>query len=140
MTIFDNLKRSSATGAIKLKRGGREVEFKKMPDRFALRLKHGRAKNSESLLAICGYLGASIKHIEGLPIAQMDVFEVDDRTKLDSAMDTLRASPDADVVSHIYRIGEGMESEVVPTGILTLQFKPEIKAEAREKKLSDGRH
>jgi hypothetical protein len=127
MAFLDNLKRSASTGGIKLKRSGRDVEFKKMPDRFSVRLKHGTAKTADALQSLVGSMEVSIRHIESLRMAHMDVFEIDDRTKLDNSMEILRASPQVDVVSHIYRLGESVSSEVIPTGILTIQFKPEAK-------------
>ncbi|MCX6674336.1 MAG: S8 family serine peptidase [Methanothrix sp.] len=137
MAFLDNLKRSTSTGGIKLRRSGREVEFKKMPDRFSLRLKHGTAKTADALQSLIGSMEVSIRHIESLRVAQMDVFEIDDRTKLDNSMEILRASPHVDVVSHIYRLGENVSSEVIPTGIMTIQFKPEARAMEREKILEE---
>jgi hypothetical protein len=137
MAFLDNLKRSASTGGIKLKRSGRDVEFKKMPDRFSVRLKHGTAKTADALQSLVGSMEVSIRHIESLRMAHMDVFEIDDRTKLDNSMEILRASPQVDVVSHIYRLGESVSSEVIPTGILTIQFKPEAKVIEREKILEE---
>ena len=137
MAFLDNLKRSASTGGIKLRRSGRDVEFKKMPDRFSLRLKHGTAKTVDALQSLIGSMEVSIRHIESLSVAQMDVFEIDDRTKLDNSMEILRASPHVDVVSHIYRLGENVSSEVIPTGIMTIQFKPEARVMEREKILEE---
>ncbi len=137
MAFLDNLKRSAATGEIILQRGGREVEFKKMQNRFSLRLKQGTVKSADALQSLCGPMDVSIRHIESLRVAQMEVFEVDDRTKLDNSMQTLRASPHVDVVSHVYKMGESLSSEVIPTGIMTIQFKPEARAMEREKILEE---
>ncbi|VVB69362.1 Halolysin [uncultured archaeon] len=137
MAFLDNLKRSASTGEIILQRGGREVEFKKMQNRFSLRLKQGSVKTADALQSLCGPVDVSMRHIESLRVAQMDVFEVDDRTKLDNSMQILRASPHVDVVSHVYRLGESLSSEVIPTGIMTIQFKPEAKAREREKILEE---
>jgi hypothetical protein len=137
MAFLDNLKRTASSGGIKLQRSGREVEFKKMPDRFSVRLKHGTAKTADALQSLVGSMEVSIRHIESLSMAHMDVFEIDDRTKLDNSMEILRTSPQVDVVSHIYRIGESVSSEVIPTGILTIQFKPDAKAMEREKILEE---
>jgi subtilisin family serine protease len=132
MAILHGLKLGSSTNAIKLLRGGREVEFVKMPFRFSLRLKQGMARTVDALQSLCGPLEAQIRHIESLRLAHMDLFEVDDVTKLDNSMEVLRASHHVDVVSHVYHLGPNPDSEVIPTGIITLQFQPEAKTAARE--------
>jgi hypothetical protein len=137
MTFLNNLKRSASIGEIRLQRCGREVEFKKMPDRFSLRLKHGTAKTADTLQSLCDYLEVPIRHVESLRIAHMDVFEVDDRIKLDNAMKILRSCPHVDVVSHVYRFGKNPGNEVIPTGMMTILFRPETKAIDREKILEE---
>ena len=133
MAFLDNLKKNPSTGEIKLLRGGRDVVFKKVPDRFSLRPKHGTVRTADALEALCGPLEVRIKHVESLRLAHMDVFEVDDRTKLDNSMKILRLSPRVDVVSHVYSIGQNLGSDVIPTGIMTIQFQPTAKAAEKER-------
>jgi subtilisin family serine protease len=122
---------------IKLRRGEREVTFIKVPHKFGVRLKHGSAKAEGTLEAVCGSLGVEATHIESLPAARMDTFVVDDYTKLDRAMDVLRSSSHVDIVSHIYKMDENPLSEVVPTGLLIIQFNSRVTAEEREKILAE---
>ena len=49
---------------ISLRRGRREVTFKKMPKYFAVRLKQGRATSEASLEASCGHTGDKVSHVE----------------------------------------------------------------------------
>jgi subtilisin family serine protease len=122
---------------MRLRRGGRELTFIKVPHKFGVRLKHGAARSEFRLEAICGTLGVEAKYVEALPAAKMDVFVVDDYTKLDKAMDVLRSSSHVDTVSHIYKLEDGPQSEVVPTGLMIIQFKSHVPAAEREKILAE---
>jgi hypothetical protein len=137
MAFLDNLKRSTSTGDIRLLRGGREVVFKKVPDKFSLRFRHGTARSADSMRSLCGLLEVRVRHIESIRLARMDVFEIDDRTKLDNSMEILRSSAQVEVVSHVYNLGQDLGSEVIPTGIITIQFKPDIRATDRERILEE---
>jgi len=117
---------------MKLRRGEREVTFIKVPHKFGVRLKHGTAKTEDTLEAVCGTLGVEAKHMEALYAAKIDVFVVDDYTKLDKAMEILRSSSHVDVASHVYKLDESPLSEVVPTGLMMIQFKSHVPAAERE--------
>jgi subtilisin family serine protease len=132
MDFIHNLRGGVPTGEIKLKRGEREIVFFKSQNKFAVRLKHGTAKTVNALESRCGSLDVLIDHVESLRIAEMDVFEVEDHTKLDAAMDILRSSPEIDVVSHVYKLDKNPGSEVTPTGKLTIQFKSGVDAIEKE--------
>jgi hypothetical protein len=137
MAFLDNLKRGSSKEEIKLLRGGREVVFKKVPDKFSLRLKHGTARTADALQSLCGLLDVRVKHMKSLRLARMDVFEVDDRTKLGNSMEILRSSSQVDVVSHVYNLGQNLGSEVIPTGAMTIQFQPDARNSDRERILEE---
>jgi subtilisin family serine protease len=122
---------------MRLKRGGRELSFIKVPHKFGVRLKHGAARSEDRLEAICGTLGVEAKYLEALPAAKMEVFVVDDYTKLDKAMEVLRSSSHVDTVSHIYKLEESPQSEVVPTGLMIIQFRSQVPAAEREKILAE---
>ena len=49
---------------IKLKGGGRDVTFRKVPTHFAVRLRQGRAKDERELEACCGPLKTDVVHID----------------------------------------------------------------------------
>jgi subtilisin family serine protease len=123
---------------IRLRRGVREVTFAKVPHKFGVRLKHGAAKSEATLEAICGTLGVEAKYVGSLHAARMDIFAVDDYTKLEKAMEVLRSSKHVDIASHVYKLDESPLSEVVPTGLLIIQFDPHVPAEEREKILNES--
>jgi hypothetical protein len=52
-------------------------------------------------------------------------------------MDILRACPRIDVVSHVYKLDESHASEVIPTGILAIQFDPNVQKNERAKILNE---
>jgi subtilisin family serine protease len=122
---------------LRLRRGAREVTFAKVPHKFGVRLKHGAAKSQGTLEAICGTLGVEAKYVESLHAARMDIFTVDDYTKLEKAMDVLRSSTHVDIASHVYKLDESPLSEVVPTGLLLIQFDTKVSAEEREEILNE---
>ena len=118
---------------MKLKRGTKEVVFHKIPYKFGIRFKYETSIAKNSLESHCGSLGVRLEHLGCWGVARIDVFEVEDETKLDDVMDILRACPRSDIVSHVYRLDESMASEVIPTGILTIQFDPNVQNNERAK-------
>jgi hypothetical protein len=112
---------------IALSRGGEKVVFKKVGDRFAVRLKQGRAGSESSLEASFGRPPSEVKHVASVSSERMDVFSIADREKLEETMDVMRRARDSDVISHLYSIDESPEGAVIPTGTITLQFKADTK-------------
>ncbi len=122
---------------ITLKRGGKDVKFKKLPEKFAVRLKEGEASDEAALETFCGRPKYEVKHLKSLAVEKMDVFAVKEAGKLEETMDELRKAPKSDVITHMYSIDETPEGQVIPTGVLTVQFKPDVSAEKREKILEE---
>lgn len=122
---------------IKLKRGNREVTLKKLPDRFAVRLKQGRARNAADLEACCGQPKAPVRHVDSAAAAGMEVFAVEDAAELESTMDELRAAPGSDVITHMYALDDTPQGAVIPTGTMTLQFKPDVEKAEQEAILAE---
>jgi len=120
---------------IKLKRGGRDVTFKKLPTHFAVRLKQGKASNEGLLAASCGPTKAAVKHIESVPSEKMEVFSVV-KTGLEQTVDGLRAAPGSDVVTHMYAVDDTPGGAVIPTGRMMIQFKPDVPKDQREEILA----
>jgi subtilisin family serine protease len=61
----------------------------------------------------------------------MDVFAVEKAAALEETMDTLRAAAACEVVTHMYALDETPGGAVIPTGAMTLQFKPDVKQKER---------
>jgi subtilisin family serine protease len=122
---------------MKLRRGVKEVVFHKIYYKFAVRFKYGSVINENTLKSHCGSFGVRSEYLGSLGAAKMHVFEVDDETKLDHVMDVLRTCPRVDVVSHIYKLDESAASEVIPTGIMTIQFSPNVPIKEKEKILNE---
>ncbi len=122
---------------IKLKRGSREVIFTKVPDRFAVHLKQGRAKDDLALEAACGKPKTSVTHLDYAEPDNMDIFVVREEVKLEETMDDLRKAPSSDIVTHIYALDNLPGSEIIPTGTLTIQFKTEEGNTERENILAE---
>jgi len=137
MDFIHNIRGEASTNEIKIKRGEKEITFLKSQSKFAVRLKYGTVKTVNALKSRCGPLDALIYHLESLRISEMDVFEVDDYTKLDESMNILRNSPEIDVVSHVYKLDKDPASEVIPTGKITIQFKSGIAAIEKEKIMAE---
>ena len=121
---------------ITLKRGIGSVTFSKVADSFAVRMKSGRARRGKTLAAAGAKALPELNHLMVLP-ERMDLFSLQDANKLDGTMVDLRATPDIDVVSHVYRLDDSPASTVIPTGSVTLQFRPDTPQKVREKIFSD---
>ena len=122
---------------IKLKRGRRELTFKKLPTYFAVRLKQGKAKDETALEASCGRTKAEIVHVDSAAPENLEIFTVKEAATLEETTDQLRKAPASDVVTHMYALDDTPGGVVIPTGTLTMQFKPDVKAEEREKVLAE---
>ena len=68
---------------ITLKRGGREVTFRKVPDRFAVRLKQGRASSEAALAAATGRPRAEVDHVDTAAPEDLEVFSVEEADELE---------------------------------------------------------
>ena len=126
-----------ATDEIRLQRGGRDAAFRKVKDRFAVRLKQGRAAGEAALISSLGAPFSRVRHLDSVAAETMDVFGVEDATKLEQTMDRLRQSPAAEIVTHVYALENAPGSEMVPTGTMTIQFKPEVPKGRREELLAE---
>lgn len=122
---------------IKLKRGRREVTLKKLPTHFAVRLKQGRATDEKALEASLGRPKTEVRHVDSAAPANMEVFAVKDAATLEETVDELRESPASDVVTHVYALDETPGGAVIPTGTMTIQFKPDVDAQKRAEILAE---
>ncbi|GGY07078.1 hypothetical protein GCM10007160_38220 [Litchfieldella qijiaojingensis] len=120
---------------IKLKRGSRDVIFRKLPHHFAVRLKQGKASSDAALESACGAPKAETHHIDSATVEKMDVFAVRDANQLEGTMDELRKAPLSDVVTHLYALDDTPGGGAIPTGTMTLQFKSDVSREERERVL-----
>jgi subtilisin family serine protease len=122
---------------IKLKRGGREVIFKKDPSILAVRLKHGRATNEMVLEASLGRPKAELKHVDSAISEKMEIFSIKETDKLEDTMDELRKASESDVITHVYTMDDTEKGRVIPTGTLTIIFKSGVKKNERENLLAE---
>lgn len=116
---------------IKLKRGGREVTFKKVPDQFAVRLKQGRATDEAALAAATGRPRADVSHVSTAGTENLEVFAVEESEELEETMDRMREAPGSDVITHMYTLDDTPGGAVIPTGTITVQFKPDVDPNTR---------
>jgi hypothetical protein len=122
---------------IKLKRGGVEVTFKKVPESFAVRLKQGKASDEMALEASVGRPKTELRHVDRVDVENMDIFAVKESAKLEETMDELRKAPATDVVTHMYALDDTPGGRVIPTGTMTIQFKPDVEGKEREEILAE---
>ncbi len=127
----------SPMDSITLKRGNHKVEFKKMPDRFAVRMKFGKAASETALESSLGDKAADINYVNSDDLESLDVFTIDQSEQLEQVMEELRKTSDSDVVSHVYAIDGQPGGEVIPTGTLTIQFEAEVDKSKREEILAE---
>jgi subtilisin-like proprotein convertase family protein len=116
---------------IKLKRGDREVTFKKVPDHFAVSLKQDRATDEAALAASTGRPRAKVTHVETTGPENLEVFAVEEAGELEATMDEMREAPASDVITHMYTLDDTPGGAVIPTGTMTVQFKPDVTPDAR---------
>lgn len=131
------LERGGMMDEIKLKRGDREVTFSKVSDTFAVRLKHGRAASEAALETSLGRSKVAVRHVDSIRPEKMEVFRVEEAAGIEDTVDELRQSPNADIVSHVYTLDSIPGGEVIPTGTLTIQFKPELAQTKQEEILAE---
>ena len=122
---------------IKLKRGRKEVTFKKHPTYFAVRLKQGKANTEMALEARCGRPKREVKHVDSAITEKMDIFNVIEAKDLEQTMDDLRKAPVSDVITHMYALDDTPGGAVIPTGTMTIQFKSDVPSADREKALAE---
>jgi subtilisin family serine protease len=116
--------RGGESQAITLKRGGQDITFKKVPDAFAVRLKRGMATTESALRASVGPPTSDVTHVESDVPVRLDVFRLEAAEHLEETMAELRNAPNAEVITHLYTIDDSVGNEVIPTGAITIQFKP----------------
>jgi subtilisin family serine protease len=122
---------------IKIRRGGHDVVYKKVPEYFAVSLKQGSARSPADLEAALGQPVTNSRHVASIAPERMDIFRIDDPARIEETTDRLRDAPGSKIVSHVYAIDETPGGAVVPTGMLTLRFQPGVAKAAREKLLTD---
>lgn len=122
---------------IKLKRGGREITFKKVPDHFAVRLKQGRATSEAALTASTGRPRTEVDHVDTAGTENMEVFAVQEADELEATMDEMRQAPASDVITHMYTLDDTPGGAVIPTGTITVQFKPDVEPDEQADILSE---
>lgn len=118
---------------IRIKRGQKQVIFKKHPSYFAVRLKQGKANTEMALEACCGRPKRDVKHLDSAIQEKMDIFSVMDEKDLEQTMDDLRKAPVSDVITHMYALDDTSGSAVIPTGTMTIQFISDVSQADREK-------
>ncbi len=111
---------------ITLRRGNRQVTYEKVPDQFAVRLKHGRALSPDQLESSVGEIKTAVEHVDADLQEAMDVFTVAEAAKLEEIVDEMRKAPAAEVVTHTYKIDDSSGGSMIPIGTLTIQFKPDV--------------
>lgn len=121
---------------IKLKRGCKEVTFRKSPNSFAVRLNQGKAANEMVLASLCG-LPQEVMHIESVAPERMDIFVTKDGARLEETMGNLRKAPASNIVTHMYSLDNTPGGAVIPTGTMTIQFKEDISEDERNKILAE---
>lgn len=122
---------------VKLKRGHREVTFTKVADNFAVRMKQGRATSERALEASAGHPEAEVAHVDSVMAENLEVFAVTEAGKMEETVDNLREAPSTDVVTHVYKLDDTPGGNVIPTGTMTIQFKPDVEQVEREAILSE---
>jgi subtilisin family serine protease len=126
--------RGDESQGITIKRGGQNITLKKAPNAFAVRLKRGMATSESALESSLGQPKTAVTHVESDAPQRLDVFRLETAGKLEDTMDELRKAPNADVITHLYTIDDAVGAEVIPTGTMTLQFKPDT-AKSRQEEI-----
>jgi subtilisin family serine protease len=120
-----------------LTRGGRKITLTKQPEYFAVRLKQGRANSLRALEANLGAPETPVRHVDSVTAENLEVFAVEEAKDLEATVDALRKAPRAEVVTHVYTVDDTPQGNVIPTGTLTLQFKPIATTAQREALLAE---
>ena len=116
----------TSSNTITLKRGKQTVTYEKVPDKFAVRLKEGRAPSERELQAAVGEVKTAVAHVASDKLDELDVFTVAEPAELEETVDSLREAPAADVVTHVYQIDDSPGGNLIPVGTMTVQFKPDV--------------
>ena len=132
VTVKRKKRRGDESQSITLKRGGREITLKKAPNAFAVRLKRGMATSESALKSSLGQPKTPVTHVKSDVHERLDVFRLEAAEHLEETMDELRNAPAADFITHLYTIGDAAGAEVIPTGTMTIQFKPDTAKLRRE--------
>jgi hypothetical protein len=122
---------------IKIRRGGHAVVYKKLPDYFAVSLKQGSARDAGALEASLEHPGTHSRHVVSIPAERMDIFRIDDPARIEETTDRLRKARGSDIISHVYSTDGTAGGAVVPTGNLTIRFRPGLGKTEKEKLLAD---
>ncbi|MBN2348331.1 MAG: S8 family serine peptidase [Bacteroidales bacterium] len=117
---------------IKLKRGQTDIVLKKLSDRFAVRLKKGKAKDVSMFRVSNVKLDGEPRHIDSAHLDNMEIFSVEE-SKMEKMVNDLRTVPQTDVVTHMYASDDSPDGAFIPTGTMTIQFSPDVKNSEREK-------
>ncbi|WP_254533378.1 S8 family serine peptidase [Natrinema gelatinilyticum] len=122
---------------ITLKRGQETVQFEKHPEYFAVRLNQGAADDEESLETATGTSQRDVHHVESVPEERFDIFAVADPDELEETMDETRDAPASDIVTHVYTMHDGSGEGMIPTGTMTVQFKPDVAIDEQNEILAE---
>jgi subtilisin family serine protease len=121
---------------IRLKRGQQEIVLKKVPDRFAVRLKKGRVKYTSMLDDFCKKLEGKAIRIDSANVENMEIFSIEEKI-MEDTVDNLRISPQNEVVTHMYTSDDNPDGVFIPTGRMTIQFSPDLDNSTREEILQN---
>jgi subtilisin family serine protease len=110
---------------IKLKRGQQEIILRKIPDRFAVRLKKGKAKSTAMLETTSQKIEPDVRHVDSALLDNMEIFSIEGG-KMEETVNNLRTVPHTDVVTHMYSSDDTPNGAFIPTGTMTIQFSPDL--------------
>lgn len=127
---------SNIMDKIKLKRGGKEITFKKVPNLFAVRLRKGKAKDASLLGISSAKLDAEPTHVDSAQLDNMEIFSIEE-SKMEDSVDALRTISQNEIVTHLYSSDDSAEGAFIPIGTMTVQFNPELENNAREEILRE---
>ncbi len=122
---------------ILLKRGRHEIALKKIPDRFAIRLKKGIAKDMASLRPLNIEKKEEPEHIDSDPSERMEIFSVREHV-MEETVDHLRKAPRSEIVTHMYTTDDTPDGAFIPTGRMTIRFTHHTEKETREQILAEN--
>jgi len=118
---------------IKLKRGGKDITFTKVPNLFAVRLKRGKAIDPVMLGLSSLKLDEAPSHIDSAQLDNLEIFTVG--SDMEETVDKLRTVSQNEVVTHIYSVSDSPDGLFIPTGNMTVQFAQDFKKGQRERVL-----
>ena len=121
-----SLHSSKPSDEITLQRGKRKVTYEKVPDQFAVRLKKEPTAEPKAEDSPVDVAKANIEHTGSDREEAFDVFTIKEPTKLEETVDELREIPATEIVTHVYKLDDSPNGELIPVGTLTVQFKPDV--------------